>query len=58
MALCRLQEGSIWVSKCWCSCDDMCFLVWGVCWPVGHPLAVMKGLAYVCNMCPVVRAAR
>ena len=27
-ALCRLQEGSIWVSKCWRSCNSMCSWVW------------------------------
>ena len=37
-----------------------CALVsWGVCWAVGHPFVVMKGkgLAYVCSVCSVVRAA-
>ena len=24
VVLCRLQEGSVWVAKCWCSCNSMC----------------------------------
>ena len=43
VALCRLQEGSMWVSKCWCRCGSMCSCVLGCMLPVGHPFAVMKG---------------
>ena len=27
VAFCRLQEWSIWVSKCWCSCNSTCSCV-------------------------------
>ena len=29
VALCRLQEGSIWVAEQWCSCNSMCSCVLG-----------------------------
>ena len=35
VALCMLQAGSIWVPKCWCSCNSMCSCVLGcmlACW--------------------------
>ena len=30
VALCRLQEQSIWVSKCWCRCNSHVLLCSGV----------------------------
>ena len=59
VALCRLQEGSIWVAKCWCSCTSLCSLCSGVYACLGHPFVVMNiSLFTACNMCPVVHAAR
>ena len=35
VAVCGLQEGSVWVAKCWCGCNSMCSVVLGcllACW--------------------------
>ena len=60
VALWRLQEGSIWVTKCVCSCNSRCSCVLGcmlACWT---PFCCDEGvgLAYVCKMCSVLRAAQ
>ena len=46
-ALCRLQEGSTWVSKCMCCCTAMCLCVVGVCWPVDPPFCSHEGIGWL-----------
>ena len=60
VALCRLQEGSTWVPMCCCSCTFMCSCVLGWMLPCWTPFRSHEGvgLACVCNMCSLVRAAR
>ena len=54
VALCRLQEASVWVAKCWCSCNATCSCGLG-CVLACRSIVMFCG---VCNMCSVVRAAQ
>ena len=56
VALCRPQEGSIWVLKCLCRCHSMCSCVLGCTLAYWTPFCSHEGvgLASVGNVCPLL----